>query len=1152
MRKYEHKKIEKKWPSSAKASDGQAKKRMKKYDHRAIERKWQGVWDKKGLNKTPDKVAKKDNFYLLTEFSYPSGNLHVGHWYAFAVPDILARALRMQGKNVLYPTGFDAFGLPAENAAIKNKLNPRAWTEKNMAYMEDQIKSMGTSFDWSRQVITCDPAYYKWTQWQFLQFFKKGLAYQKDTPVNWCPSCKTVLANEQVVDGKCERCDSEVVQKKMLQWNLKITDYADRLIDDLDTLDWPEQIKQSQRNWIGRSEGAEIDFPLVVEADKKKYTYVILHGFQGSPDRPRFHYWKAELEKQGHKVIIPALPHPDEPSEDEQVAAALSAADYGENTILFGGSLGAVVAMKVAELLKKPIARMVLAGGFVDRNFKDKPRNFDKRFVWNFDVDKIKKNVKSITILHDVNDTAISEKQVANLEKTLGIKAERIVAEKSHFTGEKELPVLRWLHPTVTVFTTRADTLFGGTFLVLAPEHPLLRQGFGGQAWSGLVKNWSEVEEYIAQAAKKTERERMENREKTGVELKGVKAINPANGQQIPLWVGDFAIATFGTGALFGDAHDERDTEFAKKYGIPLKETLEPLAVTTSGVDAVRNEPLIIRRAISAIIKHPTEEKYLGVTYKPTNVRGFVSGGIEEGEDPVETALREILEETGYTKAKLIRQLGGTLHGRYYSVKYKKNIDGEYTPFLFQLEDFSRVEVSPEERAEHEMEWMTKEQLDIFINRGDFRAAWDRLWGRPYTGKGILFDSGEFSGLTSDEAIPKVGAKYGQLVKQYHLRDWIVSRQRYWGVPIPIIHCPKCGAQSVPDKDLPVKLPEIKDYLPDGRGKSPLAKAKKWVAVRCPQCKGKAERETDTLDTFVDSSWYFLRYTDPKNKKKFADLKKQASWMPVNLYSGGAEHTTMHVLYSRFWHKALFDLGLVADKEPYARRMNRSIILGPDGQKMSKSRGNVIDPDQVVERLGADTVRMYLAFIGPYNEVSTYPWNPDGVVGVRRFLERVWKIQYLDFVNPDIEPLLHKTIKKVGEDIVAMKFNTAISALMIFLNHIEKSGSVGTEQWSIFLRLLAPFAPHIAEELWHAAGNKKSIHLEKWPTYDAAKLKDETVHIAVQINGKTRGSIEISSDADKVFVEKTAQGVVAARLEGKRVIRAIVVPNRLVNFVIEE
>src|SRR3989338_6344020 len=520
---------------------------MKSYDHKSIEKKWTKLWEKDALYKTSDKVKGKDNFYLLVEFPYPSGNLHVGHWYAFAVPDILARFRRMQGKNVLYPIGFDAFGLPAENAAIKHKLNPRKWTYDNIAYMKKQIRSMGASFDWSREVITCDPAYYKWTQWQFLQFFKKGFAYQKETAVNWCPKDKTVLANEQVIDGRCERCETEVVQKQMLQWNLRITDYADRLIDDLEGLNWPEQIKESQRNWIGRSEGAEIDFPLILETDKKKYTYVILHGFTGTPDAPRFLHWKAELERQGHKVIIPALPNPDMPSEKGQVEAALAAAKYDEDTVLFGHSLCCVVAMKVVEKLKTPIARLVLAGGFVDRDFKDKKRPFDKNFNWKFDGEKIRENAKTIQILHDPRDYAVSEEQLKRLEATLGIKAVRLESEEPHFTGEKEITVLRWLRQTITVFTTRADTLFGGTFLVLAPEHPWLTRALEHR---GLLKNEDEIGRYIALSKKKTERERQESKEKTGVELKGIRAVNPATGKEIPVWVADFVIATFGTGAV--------------------------------------------------------------------------------------------------------------------------------------------------------------------------------------------------------------------------------------------------------------------------------------------------------------------------------------------------------------------------------------------------------------------------------------------------------------------------------------------------------------------------------------------------------------------------------------------------------------------------
>ncbi len=950
---------------------------MKPYDHKKIEKKWQQYWARHKIYTTPDTAPGKDNFYLLVEFPYPSGNLHVGHWYAFAVPDILARKMRMEGKNVLYPIGFDAFGLPAENAAIKHGLNPRTWTEKNMTYMTKQIQSMGASFDWSRKVSTIDPAYYKWTQWLFLQLYKKGLAYQKETAVNWCPKDKTVLANEQVVNGRCERCDSEIVQKQMLQWNVKITDYANCLIDDLDTLDWPEQIKESQRNWIGRSEGAEIDF------------------------------------------------------------------------------------------------------------------------------------------------------KIARSEES------------------------------VTVFTTRADTLFGCTYLVLAPEHPFVIAALKKDGPFAGITNADEVGKYVASADKKTELERQESREKTGIELKGVKAINPANGEAIPVWVADYVIGSYGTGAIMAvPAHDERDFEFAKKFDLPIRHVIAPRVVDERNPHRPGKD-VVFRKTILGIVRDPATNKFLCLRWKKHPWTTFVVGGVEEGESWVEAARREIHEETGYTNLKLVRSLGGPIYTEFFAAHKDVNRIALGTSVLFELDaNTTREEVRADETAAHEVVWldpleltwdrMTHAELDIVLSR--IHSA-----GSAYTGDGILADSGEFTGSTAEEARRSLTQRYGRSKTTYRLRDWIVSRQRYWGVPIPIIHCASCGTIPVAEKDLPVRLPAVRDYLPDGSGRSPLAKAKTFVNVKCPKCKGKAQRETDTLDTFVDSSWYFLRYADPKNKTRFADTKKLANWMPVDLYSGGAEHTTMHLLYSRFWHKALYDLKLVRESEPYTHRMNRSIILGPDGQKMSKSRGNVIDPDEVVRTLGADTVRMYLAFIGPYNEVSSYPWNPDGVVGVRRFLERVWRAQeYVGAKNvPELEVPLNKTIKKVGEDIAAMKFNTAIAQLMMFLNDIEEYKAVEKKQWAAFLKLLAPFSPHMAEELWSLSGKKKSIHLEGWPEYDEAKTRDATITIAVQINGKTRGEARVAAGASGEAMEAAAKQSVAQRLDGKEIVRTVAVPGRLVNFVVK-
>lgn len=810
-----------------------------KYDHQKIEAKWQKVWGKNKLYETPDKADDKPNFYTLVEFPYPSGNLHIGHWYAFAVPDIYARFKRMQGHNVMFPIGFDAFGLPAENAAIKHNTNPRKWTYENIAFMEKQLQSMGNTFDWSRRIVTSDPEYYKWTQWLFLQFYKKGLAYKKKGSVNWCPSCKTVLANEQVIGGKCERCGTEVIQKDLEQWFFKITDYAEKLLEGLDKLNWPEEIKTAQRNWIGKSEGTLVKFQIT--------------------------------------------------------------------------------------------------------NSKSEIQNSKPEYV--------------------------------------------------------------------EVFTTRVDTLFGVTYLVVAPEYEKMEE------WEEekIIKNWNEVENYINKSKNRTEIERTsEGKEKTGVRIEGVTAINPANGDEVPVFVADYVLGNYGTGAVMAvPAHDERDFAFAQKYKLPVKEV--------------------------------------------------ISGG-----------------------------------------------------------DISK---------------------EAFI------------------GEGMLVNSNGFNGVGSEEAREKITEKFGEKVIKYKLRDWLLSRQRYWGCPIPIVYDPQGEPHPVPEDKLPWLLPDdVTDYAP--KGESPIGTSKEFKE-RTEREFGKGwAPECDTMDTFVDSSWYFNRYADPKNKDKFADKNKLGAWMPVNRYSGGAEHTNMHLLYSRFFHKALFDMGMVGEDEPFVERMNRGLILGPDGQKMSKSRGNVIDPDRQVEQVGADTVKMYLAFIGPYNEVGQYPWDLGGIAGVRRFLERVWKmslklkvksLEEEKISDSKLETSLHKTIKKVTEDVEAYKFNTAISAMMVLLNQIEKNEEGASKKYfETFLKLLAPFAPHITEEIWDHLGNKQSIHLETWPKHDESKIKEENAVIVVQVNGKVRAQFVAAAGISENEAKNKAFSLIEVNkwLVGKEIKKIIFVPDKIINFVV--
>ena len=801
------------------------------YNHKVVEKKWQKVWDdEKAFAATND--YSKPKYYALVEFPYPSGQgLHVGHPRPYTALDIVARKRRMQGYNVLYPMGWDAFGLPTENYAIKNKIHPKIVTENNVKHFKDQLHSLGYSFDWDREINTTDPKYYKWTQWIFLKLFKAGLAYKKEMPINWCTSCKVGLANEEVVNGVCERCGAPVVRKVKSEWMLKITDYADKLIEGLNDVDYIERVKVSQKNWIGRSTGAEVDFQIKDTEDKLR------------------------------------------------------------------------------------------------------------------------------------------------------------------------------------IYTTRCDTLFGVTYMVVSPEHPYLDK------YKDQIKNWEEIVAYREQASRKSDFERAElAKDKTGVAIDGLTAINPVNGKEVPIWVSDYVLMSYGTGAIMAvPAHDERDWEFAKKFQLPIIQV-----VAKNGEEVDVNEAAFTDVATGVLINSD-----------------FLNG--------------------------------------------------------LEVKD-------------------AKEKMIKFLEE-----------------KGI-----------------------GQAKTNYKLRDWVFSRQRYWGEPIPIVHCDKCGYVPIDESELPLLLPEVESYMPTDNGESPLAAMTDWVNTTCPCCGGPAKRETDTMPQWAGSSWYFLRYTDPHNDKALASPEALKYWLPVDWYNGGMEHTTLHLLYSRFWHKFLYDQGVVPTPEPYQKRTSHGMILGENGEKMSKSRGNVVNPDDIVQEYGADTLRTYEMFIGAFDLAAS--WSEDGVKGCRRFLDRVWKLQDLmtdeEGYSKDLETKMHQTIKKVSNDFENLKYNTAIAAMMTLLNDFYKKGSITRGELKTLIILLNPVAPHITEEMWQIIGCEGRVYQQTWPEFEEAKTVESSVEIAVQINGKVKGTLGIQKDDPKDQVIAKAKEVIADKLTGN-IIKEIYVPGRLVNIVMK-
>ncbi len=1122
---------------------------IKPYDHKKIEKKWQKVWERKGIYEAED-FSKKPKFYSLIEFPFPSGEgMHTGHLRSNTAMDIISRKRRMEGFNVLYPIGWDAFGLPTENYAIKTGQQPAVVTKKNTDNFRKQLKSAGFSFDWSREVNTTDPKYYKWTQWIFLQFYKHNLAYKKKMLINWCPKDKIGLANEEVIDGKCERCGTAVEKREKEQWMLAITKYADRLDKDLDTVDYLEKIKIQQRNWIGKSEGAEIEFKI------KQENPVTFYQFQGSG---KIHADEPYVERDAIMALVKHW------SEDKYLGLRWKKVDW--ETLITGG---VEKGQKPEEAARAEIEqetgyknlKLLNYFGSADSRFYHGPKKQNRFGHFHMYVFELKDGERNL----------LTEEEKGNHEPVWLTKDElqKFSLPSSH----------RYLFDlyenqgnprdfSVKVFTTRPDTLFGVTYLVLAPEHPLAAH-FIHQS-----SNAVEVDEYIKAAKNKSQIDRTtDTKEKTGVELKGIKAINPATKEEVPVYIADYVLDTYGTGAIMAvPAHDERDYEFAKKYNLPVKEVIEPLFKKKDGEDGVRaGLPFQKRHAAVAVIKHWSEDKYLILKWKKTDWRGFVIGGIEDGEDPVDTALREIAEETGYTSAKFIRKLGGTIHAQFYHAVKNVNRWAHFQGMYFELTNDARKETKQEEKDIHDILWISKKEVDQFLGWvTDMRLMWRRfMFPDAFPGAsalhessrvdedGLLTNSGKFNSMSIEEAKKAITESVGgKMVTTYKLRDWVFSRQRYWGEPIPIIHCEKCGIVPVPEKDLPVKLPPVKNYLPTDTGESPLAAITKWVNVKCPNCKSPAKRETDTMPNWAGSSWYFLRYIDPKNTKSFADLKKMQYWMQVDWYNGGMEHTTLHLLYSRFWNKFLFDIGIVPTSEPYLKRTSHGLILAPDGEKMSKSRGNVVNPDSIIEQYGADTLRLYEMFMGPFDQPVA--WSMDGIVGPRRFLERVWKLQEKVVpkatFDPALESLIHKTIKKVSEDIESMSFNTGISSLMILLNSMEKKEQLAQSYYKHFLKLLAPFAPHVTEELWqgNVLKQKSSIHTEAWDKANEAKITAEAVTIAVQVNGKVRGELAVGAEESEEDIKQKALNLspVMKWLEGKEIKKVIYIKGRIVNIVI--
>lgn len=1085
---------------------------MVEFDYVKVQEKWQKKWSDAGVFKANlDKSRPK--YYCLEMFPYPSGSgLHMGHAFNYTIGDVYSRFKRMNGFNVLYPMGYDSFGLPAENAAIKANSHPKIFTEDAIQNFIRQQKALGLSYDWDRILMTHSPEYYKWNQFIFLKFLENGLAYRKKAAVNWCPKCDTVLANEQVQGGKCWRHpDTEIHLKQLEQWFIKTTKYAEELLTDLNNIDWPKRIKVMQENWIGKSFGTEIDFEIDEKSD-----FVLLHGYTGAPENNFFPWLKKELENKGKKARVPRLPKTDNPVVLDQVDYVLKNEKFDENTVLLGHSLGCAVALKVLENLNVKIKKLVLVGGFIDTDFKDKKhRPFEKSFNWKFDFERIKNNVKEIVILRDSSDYAISHEQIDRIKEKLGVgEIIDATAKKPHFTNETEPIILDSCLNSWPVFTTRPDTIFGVTFMVVSAQHPKLMT---------LVteEQKSEIDELLKKIKSTSEKD-VEELEKEGA-FTGSYAINPLTKEKVPIYAGNFVVAEYGSGMVMAvPAHDQRDFEFAKKYGIPIKQVVSLVFKLSEGKDKVRDDKKTVKRkTIIAIIKHWEKNEYFCLDWEKYGWKSFIIGGVEEGESPIDAVNREVMEETGYQNFNIIKKVSGEVHSHYFAAHKDENRYAETECFYVELKDEAQTKVEDEHKKNHKGLWVKKNDVFKFVNLNIHTLYWRHFneGDKSYTEGGVLINSGEFSGLNNEIAKDKItefleSTGLGKKTVQYKLRDWLVSRQRYWGTPIPVVYCDKCGIVPAKESDLPIKLPEDITF---GQG-NPILSSKSFVNTKCPRCNSDAKRETDTMDTFFDSSWYYIRYADNKNDKEMFDKSKVDYWLPVDQYIGGAEHACMHLVYARFFTKALRDIGYLSFDEPFLKLFNQGMLHGPDGFVMSKSRGNVVTPETISEKYGIDTARFFLLSIAsPDKDLE---WSDKGIEGAHRFVKNV--ITYFETVKTGESSKLslsklNRTIKEVTEDIEDFRYNLAIIKLRMLFESLKEEES--TDTLEKFLILLHPICPHITEELYENLGKKGFLTKAKWPKADES-LIDEKEEFIEQMEITAKSDIATVLSLAKIDLPK--------------------------------